>query len=83
MELRFYLSRLTPEQKKPFTQYLGWLRQTRFSSKPENKEKYNKNRNEHIKELRTNVETQEKMREQNKKDVNNFRMKTKQKQPRF
>ncbi len=40
-------------------------------------------RSENIKKLRTNVETQEKMREQNKKDVNNFRMKTKQKQSRF
>jgi hypothetical protein len=39
MDKRIYLSRLTPEQKKCFTQYSGWLRQNRFSSKPENKEK--------------------------------------------
>ena len=79
MDKKLYLSRLTPEQKKYYTQYLGWLRQIKFSSDPENKMKYNERRNKHIKELRTNVETQEKMKEQNKKDVNNFRMRNKAK----
>ena len=78
MDKIIYLSRLTPEQKKYYTQYLGWLRQTR-SSNAGNKQRHNEKRNEHIEELRTNIETQEKMREQNKKDVHNYRLRNKAK----
>jgi len=79
MDKKLYLSRLTPEQKRYYTQYLGWLRQTRFSSITENKDRYNRIRNEHIKDLRTSIDTQEKMREENLKDVNNYRMRNKAK----
>ncbi len=72
-EKREYLARLTPEQRKEYDKYSNKLRQRKFLSNTENRERTNEIRLKHIKELRTNPETSDEMKQQNIKDVKNFR----------
>ncbi len=68
---KIYLWTLTEAQKIFYTRYNNKVRQDKFKADEENKEKYNKIRNEHISNLR--LKEPEKMREQNIKDVRAFR----------
>lgn len=74
-ERRNYLSTLTDEEKIEYRKYLGKLRQIKFNSNPENKEKYNNKRREHITLLRKNEP--EKMKEQNNKNTKEYRKREK------
>ena len=79
-EKREYLARLTPEQRKEYDKYSNKLRQRKFLSNTENRERTNEIRLKHIKELRTNPETSDEMKQQNIKDVKNFRLRQKTKE---
>lgn len=74
-ERRKYLATLTDEEKIEYRKYLGKLRQIKFNSNPENKDKYNAKRREHITLLRKNEP--EKMKEQNNKDIKEYRKREK------
>lgn len=77
MDKRLYLQRLTQEEKKFYNQYLTKLRQDRFKANEENRIKYNDIRKTHIADLRLNQP--EKMAIQNRKDVKEFRKRSKAK----
>jgi hypothetical protein len=79
-EKREYLASLTPEQRKEYDKYYNKIRQRKFLLNNENRERTNKIRLEHIRELRTSPETSEEMKQQNIKDVKNFRLRQKAKQ---
>jgi len=51
-EKKRFIQTLTEEQKKEYTKYSNKIRQAKFASNPENKEKYNKVRAEYKKEIR-------------------------------
>ena len=68
---KIYLSTLTPEQRKDYDRYNLKVRQDKFKAKDENRLKYNEIRKDYITELRK-AEPQ-RMKEQNKKDVQAFR----------
>lgn len=74
-ERKKYLSTLTDEEKIEYRKYLGKLRQIKFNSNPENKEKYNNKRKEHITQLRKNEP--EKMKAQTNKDIKEYRKREK------
>ena len=77
-DVKIYVSRLTTQQKADLEKYKTLLRQRKFSSIEENKDKYNDKRNEYIKNLRATEP--EKMAIQNKKDVKNHRLRNKAKE---
>lgn len=70
---RVLLSNMTPEQKAMYNKYSTKMRQQKFMSNKQNKEKYNEMRRIHIAKLRE--EKPEEMKEQNRKDVKNHNMK--------
>ena len=72
---RVYLSTLTQEQKQLYTRYNDKVRQDRFKENETNKLKYNEIRKEYIKTQREQFP--DKYKEQNIKDVRNFRQKEK------
>ena len=74
-----YLSTLTEEQLKAYNRYWTKLRQQKFNEDKSHKEEYNKRRNEHIKQLREDEKTKDIMKEQNKKDNKNYRLRQKKK----
>lgn len=74
-----YLSTLTEEQLKAYNRYWTKLRQQKFNEDKSHKEEYNKRRNEHIKQLREDEKTKDLMKEQNKKDNKNYRLRQKKK----
>lgn len=73
-----YLARLTETQKADLNKYKTLLRQRKFSSQDNNKEIYNAKRQEHITHLRTTEP--EKMAQQNRKDVKNYKLRNKAKE---
>jgi hypothetical protein len=79
-EKREYLARLTAEQRKEYDKYYNKIRQRKFLLNNENRERTNKIRLEYIRELRSNPETSEEMKEQNIKDVKNYRLRQKTKE---
>jgi hypothetical protein len=72
---RVYLSTLTQEQKQLYTRYNNKVRQDRFKENETNKLKYNEIRKGYIKTQREQFP--DKYKEQNIKDVRNFRQKEK------
>ena len=76
-ERKKYIQTLTEEQKKAYTRYGNKIRQAKFASGAENKEKYNKKRADHHKAIR--LEEPEKHRLLNIKYVGEHRSRKKDK----
>ena len=76
-ERKKYIQTLTEEQKKAYTRYGNKIRQAKFASNAENKEKYNKKRADHNKAIR--LEEPEKHRLLNIKYVGEYRSRKKDK----
>lgn len=77
-DIKEYTGRLTREEKAYLDQFKTLLRQRKYLSNDENRLKTNKERLDYITHIRT-VEP-ERMAEQNKKDVKNYRARNKAKE---
>ena len=77
-EKKRFIKTLTEEQKKEYTKYSNKIRQAKFASNPENKEKYNKVRSEYKKEIRE--KEPEKHKILNIKYVADYRQREKEKE---
>jgi len=73
-----FLKTLSDSLKIAYRKYSNSIRQKKYNEKPENKEKMNEKRNEHLKKLRKNEPV--KYKEQNIKDVKAFREREKVKE---
>jgi hypothetical protein len=70
-----FLKTLSDSLKIAYRKYSNSMRQKKYNEKPENKEKMNVKRKEHLQKLRKN--DPEKYKEQNIKDVKAFRLREK------
>ena len=77
-EKKKYIQTLTEDEKKEYRNYSNKLRQVKFASNPENKEKYNKVRAEYKKEIRENEPDKHKIL--NVKYVADYREREKEKE---
>ena len=75
-ERKKFIQTLTEEEKKAYTRYGNKLRQAKFNADPENRERYNKVRAEHKKEIKE--EDPEKYRLLNIKYVGDYRLREKE-----
>lgn len=75
-DVKEYIARLSIQQKADLDKYKTLLRQRKFNSVKENKDKYNGIRNEYIKGLRSTEP--DRMAVQNRKDVKNYRLRNKE-----